>query len=126
MEGWFVSITRAAIIIIDAMATVFLFIGTAQVFISGLWIMLSRSTDNHQKREIWLQFSRWLIAGLSIQLAADILETAIAPTWKDIGQLGAIAFIRTFLNYFLEMDMNEIRDRDKMAQQRIKPSPVSD
>lgn len=116
MEEWFVSITKVAIIIIDGMATVFLFIGTVQVFINGLRFMLASSADNHRKRLVWLQFSRWLIAGLSIQLAADILETAIAPSWKDIGQLAAIAVIRTFLNYFLEIDMGEIRERDKRDQ----------
>jgi uncharacterized membrane protein len=119
MEEWFVSLTRVAIIIIDGMATVFLFIGTVQVFINGLRFMLAPSADNHQRRLVWLQFSRWLIAGLSMQLAADILETAIAPSWKDIGQLAAIAVIRTFLNYFLERDMGEMRERDKRAERTV-------
>ena len=47
-----------------------------------------------------------------IQLAADIIGTSIAPTWQEVGQLGAIAAIRTFLNYFLEPDMAELRDSD--------------
>jgi uncharacterized membrane protein len=34
-------------------------------------------------------------------LAADILKSAISPTWTEIGQLAAIALIRTFLNYSL-------------------------
>jgi len=38
-------------------------------------------------------------------LAADIVRTAISQSWTDIGQLGAIAVIRTFLNYFLEKDV---------------------
>lgn len=118
MEGWLVSITKVAIVIVDGMAAVFLFIGTIQVFINGLRLMLTPSVDNHQKRDVWLQFSQWLIAGLSIQLAADIMETAIAPGWQEIGQLGAIAAIRTFLNYFLESDMSEMRERDKKARER--------
>lgn len=118
MEGWLVSITKVAIVIVDGMAAVFLFIGTIQVFINGLRLMLTPSVDNHQKRGVWLQFSQWLVAGLSIQLAADIMETAIAPGWQEIGQLGAIAAIRTFLNYFLESDMSEMRERDKKARER--------
>jgi uncharacterized membrane protein len=43
--------------------------------------------------------------GLEFELAADIIRTAIAPTWTDIGQLAAIGLIRTFLNYFLEKDL---------------------
>jgi uncharacterized membrane protein len=38
-------------------------------------------------------------------LAADIVRTVIAPTWVDNGQLAAIAVIRTFLNFFLERDL---------------------
>jgi len=35
------------------------------------------------------------------------VRTAIAPNWNDIGMLASIAVIRTFLNYFLERDLNE-------------------
>ena len=42
---------------------------------------------------------------------SDIVETAIAPSWQDIGRLAAIAVIRTFLNFFLERDLAEIRER---------------
>jgi uncharacterized membrane protein len=31
----------------------------------------------------------------------------ISPTWQDIGELGAIAVIRTFLNFFLERDLEK-------------------
>ena len=36
----------------------------------------------------------WLLLALEFELAADIIRSAIAPTWQDIGQLGAIAVIR--------------------------------
>lgn len=38
------------------------------------------------------------------------MRTAIAPTWQQIGQLVAIAAIRTGLNYFLNKDVQERRD----------------
>ena len=41
----------------------------------------------------------------TFELAADIVGSVISPTWMEIGQLGAIAVIRTFLNYFLEKDL---------------------
>jgi hypothetical protein len=31
----------------------------------------------------------------------------VSPKWQDIGELGAIAVIRTFLNYFLERDQEQ-------------------
>jgi len=52
-----------------------------------------------------VQYGRWLVAGLTFQLAADIVETAVAPTWDEIGRLAAIALIRTFLDFFLERDL---------------------
>ena len=47
--------------------------------------------------------------GLNLQLAADVLETAITTSWDEVARLAAIAAIRTFLNYFLERDLGEIR-----------------
>ena len=38
-------------------------------------------------------------------LAADLVRTAVAPTWDDIGKLAVIATIRTMINYFLAKDI---------------------
>jgi uncharacterized membrane protein len=46
-----------------------------------------------------------LTVSLELLLAADILATAIAPTWDDIGKLAAIATLRTALNYFLAREL---------------------
>lgn len=56
---------------------------------------------------IRLTLARYLILALEFQLGADILASAIAPGWDQIGKLGAIAVIRTTLNFFL---MKEIRN----------------
>jgi|SRR5215470_7480791 len=61
----------------------------------------------HKRREVFLRFGVWLLLGLEFELAADIVRSAISPNWSDIGQLGAIAAIRTVLNYFLERDIRE-------------------
>jgi uncharacterized membrane protein len=52
-----------------------------------------------------LILARYLSLALEFQLAADILSTAIAPSWDQIGKLAAIAIIRTGLNYFLGMEV---------------------
>jgi uncharacterized membrane protein len=54
---------------------------------------------------VFRSFAGWLVLALEFLLAADILRTAISPTWTDIGQLAAIAAIRTFLNYSLSHDL---------------------
>ena len=63
------------------------------------------SDDRGIRKTIWMRYASWLVLGLEFELAADILRTGIAPTWTEIGQLAAIAAIRTFLNYFLEKDI---------------------
>lgn len=54
-----------------------------------------------------LTLARFLALALEFQLGADILSTAVAPSWEAIGKLGAIAVIRTALNYFLSREMQE-------------------
>jgi uncharacterized membrane protein len=102
--------TGYASLAIDLIALVIVVIGTIEAAAGGLALML-RSSTGHEKRKVWLQYARWLVAALTFQLAADIVETSIAPTWDDIGRLTVIATIRTLLNYFLERDLADMRDR---------------
>lgn len=63
------------------------------------------------KKEVWLRFAATIVLSLEFALAADLARTAIAPTWQDIGQLAAIATIRTLLNLFLERDLEAVQAR---------------
>ncbi|MBT2558264.1 DUF1622 domain-containing protein [Hymenobacter sp. ISL-91] len=56
---------------------------------------------------IRLTLARYLALALEFQLGADILSTTIAPSWEQIGKLGAIAVIRTALNFFLSREMKD-------------------
>lgn len=56
---------------------------------------------------IRLQLGRSLGLGLEFAVASDILRTAVAPTRKDIVNLGAIVLLRTLLNYFLEREIKQ-------------------
>jgi uncharacterized membrane protein len=57
----------------------------------------------------------WLLLGLEFELAADIIASVVSPTWQDIGELGAIAVIRTFLNFFLERDLESAEEAERRA-----------
>jgi uncharacterized membrane protein len=115
MKDWLVFLTQNAIVLIDALALVIIVIGTAEAFIGGLRLMLSLPTA-HEKRDVWLRYARWLVAGLTFQLAADIIETSITTGWDAVGRIAAIAVIRTFLNYFLERDLAEVRGRQQIEK----------
>ena len=56
---------------------------------------------------IRLSLGRFLTLGLEFQLAADVLRTAVSPSFEQIGQLAAIATIRTALNYFLGREIRQ-------------------
>lgn len=111
MKEWLIAVSEPAIVIIDGMAFLFIVVGTLQAFIGTIRLVASRDHEGAHRRQLWLVYARWLVAALTFQLAADIIESSIAPTWESIGQLGAIAVIRTFLEYFLERDLGEIRER---------------
>ena len=68
---------------------------------------------------IRLTLARYLALALEFQLGADILSTAVAPSWNQIGKLGAIAVIRTLLNYFLTREM-----RDEQSRTTPTPTPA--
>ncbi|MCX6161080.1 MAG: DUF1622 domain-containing protein [Ignavibacteriae bacterium] len=57
--------------------------------------------------KVRMKFGGWLALALEYQLAADIVGTTIAPTYEHVIRLGAIALIRTFLNYFLNKEVKE-------------------
>jgi uncharacterized membrane protein len=57
--------------------------------------------------ETRLTLARYLALALELQLGADILSTAVSPSWDQIGKLAAIAVIRTALNYFLLRELHE-------------------
>ncbi|HEX2842877.1 DUF1622 domain-containing protein [Hyphomicrobium sp.] len=118
MEGWLVDITKAVIPVIDMMALLIIVAGTIEAFFSGLVVLLT-SRAGHERRDVWLRYGRWLVAGLTFQLAADIIETSITTDWESVARVGAIAVIRTFLNYFLERDLEDVRRRQDADGGRI-------
>jgi uncharacterized membrane protein len=80
-------------------------IGGAQALWGVLAAVFTGAATELRGREIWLKFATWILLALEFALAADILRTAVAPTWQDIWKLAVIATIRTMLNYFLAKDI---------------------
>jgi len=112
MREWLVLITEPTITVIDMLALVIVVFSTLEAFVRACQLMLTEATG-HERRQVWLRYGRWLVAALTFQLAADILETSISSSWESLIRIAAIAVIRTFLNYFLEKDVGEMRDRDR-------------
>jgi uncharacterized membrane protein len=104
-----VNIASAVATGVELGAAILIALGAIESFVLVIPAFLGRPRLQGRRSAAWTSFARWLLLALEFELAADILRTAIAPTWTDIGQLGAIAVIRTFLNYFLERDLENSR-----------------
>jgi len=105
VEELFVRGARAVGLLIEASAVFVVTFGSLEALFKLLLVMAKPGTSHGMRKAIWRRFGVWLLLGLEFALAADIITSVISPTWQDIGELGAIAVIRTFLNYFLERDL---------------------
>jgi len=63
------------------------------------------------KEALRVQFGSSVAVALELLLGADVLATAVAPAWNDIGKLAAIAVLRTALNYFLEKELSHLHTK---------------
>jgi uncharacterized membrane protein len=102
------TITRVVLglkLFIETVGALFIGVGAVLAIVRFVRVLPQPSIRGYESTRLLL--ARFLSLGLEFQLAADILGTAVAPSWTQIGKLGAIAVIRTFLNYFLAREMKE-------------------
>src|SRR5262245_37733081 len=102
MEELFQRLASHLALMVEAASALFIAIGAFE----AVWMLIKLPREGRRKA-VWMRFGVWLLLSLEFQLGADIIRTAISPTWGQIGQLGAIAVIRTFLNHFLEQDLEK-------------------
>jgi len=116
VEEIFRVFTGYAALGLEVVAAVLITIGGVEAVIN---LIRHTRRDPHKpfqnKKAVWLRLGVWLLLGLEFELGADIIRSAIAPSWEQLGQLGAIAVIRTFLNYFLEKDLEKAAAPEAVA-----------
>ena len=124
MEEIFKEIANRIALGVEVTAALMVGIGAVEAVVR---LMLPRSKFGRtapfaKHREIFVRFGVWLMLGLEFELAADIIRSAISPNWTAIGQLAAIAAIRTLLNYFLAKDiMEQVEDSRTIAAPDFQP-----
>ncbi|MDQ3610165.1 MAG: DUF1622 domain-containing protein [Actinomycetota bacterium] len=90
--------------LVEAAGALIIFIGAVIAAVRFV-VAAIRPGRDREFTQVRLSLGRYLVLGLEFQLASDILSTAIAPTFEEIGRLAAIAAIRTVLNYFLRKEL---------------------
>jgi len=117
-EGTVINLVQWLKLMLETTGAIVIGIG---VVIAGYYFfrsLMPAQISNYNR--IRLILARYLALALEFQLGADIISTAVAPSWDQIGKLGAIAVIRTALNYFLSREMKEERTADLEEQNQAK------
>ena len=113
MEALLHEIAHYVALVVEAIAILIIAIGSIEALVN-IFRVLSRASGM-QKRAVWLEFAGWLVAALTFQLAADIVNTSFSPTWDEVGRLAAVAAIRTFLSYFLDREVENTRKLQRVG-----------
>lgn len=95
---------------VEILAAVIIGFAVIKTICSYLQPAKKMGSDNN-KELIRVHFGSSVAVSLELLLGADVLATAVAPSWDDIGKLAAIAVIRTLLNYFLERELATIHSK---------------
>jgi uncharacterized membrane protein len=101
--------------LVEAAGAVIIFVGAVIAFVRFIATAIDRRKVS-EFTSVRLGLGRYLALGLEFQLASDILSTAVAPSFEEIGKLAAIAAIRTALNYFLNKEIQEEREEIEQLQ----------
>ncbi|GAA0727153.1 DUF1622 domain-containing protein [Dactylosporangium roseum] len=107
-EAWLASAVDLLVRVVEVAGAIIIFTGALVAFVKFV-VAAVRTRRTESFVPVRLGLGRFLALGLEFQLASDILRTAIAPTLREIGELAAIAAIRTALNYFLSREIKEER-----------------
>jgi len=97
-------------IILNALSLFCIVAGVAMSLVRGIQYRQRYGGDHPLHTRFRMIFGGWLVVALEFQLAADIVGTIISPTSAQLIELGAIALIRTFLNYFLNKELKEQKE----------------
>ena len=120
IEELFREIAGYAALAMEALVVVTVVVGAVEAMARSLVKFGGENGVRDIGREIWVGFATWILLALEFALAADIIRSAIAPTWDEIGKLAAIAAIRTALNFFLARDIETINMARREARDEVQ------
>lgn len=105
--------------VVEAAGALIIFLGAVVAIVQFLRVLPRR--DPHEFVRVRLTLGRFLALGLEFQLASDILRTAIAPSFEELGMLAVVATIRTALNFFLareiRLEEGDVEERRRLGAQ---------
>ncbi len=127
MQARFLEMSKAIIELaarsVEFAAALIICIAAIEATVRAIILFFRPDYTPDQKNSVRLTLARWLALALEFELAADILNTAVTPTWEDIEKLAAIATLRTALNYFLERELQQEAKQSQQHAEAITSGP---
>jgi uncharacterized membrane protein len=120
VEELLAEVVGVLVTVVEACGAVVILVGAVWAFARFVWVGVRRGGSSAFV-PVRLTLGRFLALGLEFQLASDVLRTAVAPSFRELGQLAAVAAIRTALNYFLSKEIAE--ERRQVAEETGAPAP---
>jgi uncharacterized membrane protein len=103
------SILQAVILTISGLGAVVVVWGVIEAIVAFFGIKFTPVKDDAVSRSeaVRQRLGAHLLLGLEIFIAADIISSAISPSWEKVGILASIVGVRTVLSYFLRMEVKQ-------------------
>ena len=98
---------------IEAAAALIIGFAAVEAMLATIRLFITRNAMPAEKEALRVRFGQWLAVALEFEVGADILRTAVAPSWNEIGQLAAIVLLRTGLNYFLQKEIEKAAEQPR-------------
>lgn len=111
MQQTVTEVVNLAVWILQGLAALVVVYGGVVTFFSVIYHSVKQDSPQRHLELSRIYLGRKLVIGLEFLLGADILRTAITPTWQGLGTVAAIVIIRTALNYVLQRDIEHIEER---------------
>lgn len=113
-EHTMVTIISYGVLICELSAGVVILLGVVQAMLSFFKHIMERSINKQitSSQTIRLRMGYRMSLALEFAVAADILRLAISPRLSDLLILFAIILLRVLMNFFLEHDIEVIREYD--------------
>jgi uncharacterized membrane protein len=102
----FIGLASMGILILGSAQTVILFLGNELRRLNGGYSLETIAS-------LRMKLGQYLLLGLELLIASDIIETIVNPGLNEIAQVGAIVLIRTVLSFFLDREISADRDREQ-------------
>ena len=104
------NILQVVVLTISGIGAAVVVWGIIETIVAFIRLKLSAAQEDavSQSEAVRQRLGAHLLLGLEIFIAADIISSAVSPSWEKVGTLAAIVGVRTVLSYFLRMELKQV------------------